>query len=189
MVNMRPLRLIPSAGPQPRQLNPGNATHRWESRLRARSTSPHPAIGFGGQAGLSSPAQAGHNGDAPAIAQAAGEAGKALAAGNLDVALAARDLATQGRRAVKAAASGRRAPATRPGALRDLVEEHLRKFPDAAFTPHQVPGRCEESKRTLTRPSLRGGRSETSIRSENQSGQRAVSGPFRDRERSVTGFR
>ena len=39
---------------------------------------------------------------------------------------------------IKAAASGRRAPATRPGALRDLVEEHLRKFPDAAFTPHQV---------------------------------------------------
>ena len=77
-----------------------------------------------------------------AIAQAAGEAGKALAAGNLDVVLAAleaaRDLAAQGRRAVKAAASGRRAPATRPGALRDLVEEHLRKFPEAAFTPHQV---------------------------------------------------
>ena len=39
---------------------------------------------------------------------------------------------------IKAATSGRRAPATRPGALRDLVEEHLRKFPDAAFTPHQV---------------------------------------------------
>ena len=39
---------------------------------------------------------------------------------------------------IKAAASGRRAPATRPGALRDLVEDHLRKFPDAAFTPHQV---------------------------------------------------
>ena len=76
------------------------------------------------------------------VAQAAGEAGKALAAGNLDVALAAldtaRDLAAQGRRAVKAAASGRRAPATRPGALRDLVEEHLRKFPGTAFTPHQV---------------------------------------------------
>jgi hypothetical protein len=34
--------------------------------------------------------------------------------------------------------SGRRAPATRPGALRDLVEEHLRKFPETAFTPHQV---------------------------------------------------
>ena len=81
-------------------------------------------------------------GTVAAIAQAADEAGKALAAGNLDVALAAldtaRDLAAQGRRAVKAAASGRCAPATRPGALRDLVEEHLRKFPDAAFTPHQV---------------------------------------------------
>jgi hypothetical protein len=51
---------------------------------------------------------------------------------------AAREQAACGRRAVKAAASGRRAPATRPGALRDPVEEHLRKFPDAAFTPHQV---------------------------------------------------
>jgi hypothetical protein len=81
-------------------------------------------------------------GTVTAIAQAADEAGKALAAGNLDVALAAldtaRDLAAQGRRAVKAAASGRRAPATRPGALRDLVEDHLRKFPETAFTPHQV---------------------------------------------------
>jgi len=81
-------------------------------------------------------------GNVAAIAQAADEAGKALAAGNLDVALAAldtaRDLAAQGRRVLKAAASGRRAPATRPGALRDLVEEHLRKFPDTAFTPHQV---------------------------------------------------
>jgi hypothetical protein len=47
-------------------------------------------------------------------------------------------LVAQARRAVKAAVSGRRAPATRPGALRDLVEEHLRKFPGAAFTPHQV---------------------------------------------------
>jgi hypothetical protein len=36
------------------------------------------------------------------------------------------------------AREGRRAPATRLGALRDLVEDHLRKFPDAAFTPHQV---------------------------------------------------
>ena len=81
-------------------------------------------------------------GNVVAIAQAADEAGKALAAGNLDVALAAleaaRDLAAQGRRVIRAAASGRRAPATRPGALRDLVEEHLRKFPGTAFTPHQV---------------------------------------------------
>jgi hypothetical protein len=77
-----------------------------------------------------------------AIARAADEAGRALAAGDLDAALAAleaaREHAACGRRAVKAAASGRHAPATRPGALRDLVEEHLRKFPEAAFTPHQV---------------------------------------------------
>jgi hypothetical protein len=80
----------------------------------------------------------------PALAPAGDttEAGKALAAGNLDAAMTAletaRDLAAQARRAVKAAASGRRAPATRPGALRDLVEDHLRKFPGTAFTPHQV---------------------------------------------------
>ena len=63
---------------------------------------------------------------------------RALAAGDLDAALAAaREQAAGGRRILKAA-SGRHAPATRPGALRDLVEEHLRKFPEAAFTPHQV---------------------------------------------------
>ena len=81
-------------------------------------------------------------GNVAAIAQAADEAGKALAAGDLDAALAAlgaaREQAARGRRAVKAATSGRHAPATRPGALRDLVEEHLRKFPGTAFTPHQV---------------------------------------------------
>lgn len=77
-----------------------------------------------------------------AIAQAADEAAKALRAGDLDAALAAlvaaREQATQGLRVIKAAASGRRAPATRPGALRDLVEDHLRTFPGTAFTPHQI---------------------------------------------------
>jgi len=81
-------------------------------------------------------------GNVLAIAQAADEAGKALAAGDLPAALAALDAAREqaacGRRVIKAAASGRHAPATRPGALRDLVEEHLRKFPDTAFTPHQI---------------------------------------------------
>jgi hypothetical protein len=81
-------------------------------------------------------------GNVLAIVQAADEAGRALASGDLDAALAAldaaREQAAQGRWVVKGAASGRRAPATRPGALRDLVEEHLRKFPDAAFTPHQI---------------------------------------------------
>jgi hypothetical protein len=81
-------------------------------------------------------------GNVLAIAEAADKAGKALAAGDLDAALAALEAAWQqagqGRRVIRAAASGRRAPATRPGALRDLVEEHLRKFPGTAFTPHQV---------------------------------------------------
>ena len=81
-------------------------------------------------------------GNVVAIAQAAGAASAALAAGDLAAALialeAAREQAACGRRVLKAAAAGQRAPATRPGALRDLVEEHLRKFPDVAFTPHQV---------------------------------------------------
>jgi hypothetical protein len=76
------------------------------------------------------------------VAKAADTAGKALAAGDLNAALAAldtaREQAAQGRRVLKAVGRGRRAPATRPGGLRDLVEQHLRKFPDAAFTPHQV---------------------------------------------------
>ena len=79
---------------------------------------------------------------AQAVAQAAEEAGKALTAGDLPAALAAldtaREQAAQGRRVLKAAATGRHAPATRPGALRDLVEQHLRQFPEAAFTPHQI---------------------------------------------------
>jgi hypothetical protein len=88
-------------------------------------------------------------GNVLAITQAADKAGKALAAGDLAAALAALDAAREqaacGRRVIKAAASGRRAPATRPGALRDLVEEHLRKFPGTAFTPHHVGKVLERS--------------------------------------------
>ncbi len=39
----------------------------------------------------------------------------------------------------------RSVPATRPGALRDLVKEQLRKFPGAAFTPHQIGKVLERS--------------------------------------------
>lgn len=46
--------------------------------------------------------------------------------------------AAAGWRVIRAAASGRSTPATRPGALRDLVEEHLRAYPEAASTPHQA---------------------------------------------------
>jgi hypothetical protein len=85
---------------------------------------------------------AGAAGNVAALARAADQAGQALAAGNLDAAMAAldtaRDQTAQGRRVIRAAATGRRAPATRPGALRDLVDDHLRKFPGTAFTPHQI---------------------------------------------------
>lgn len=81
-------------------------------------------------------------GKALAIVQAAEAAGKALAAGDLQAALAdmdtVREQADQGRRVLKAAARGRRAPAVRPGSLRDLVEQHLRKFPGESFTPYQT---------------------------------------------------
>src|SRR5438874_1214367 len=69
-------------------------------------------------------------GCAQVIGQAAEAAGQALAAGNLPAALAAMDeahqQATQARRVLRAATSGKRGPATRPGGLRELVEQHLR---------------------------------------------------------------
>jgi len=69
------------------------------------------------------------------IAQAADEAGKALAAGDLDAALAAldaaREQAAQGRRVIKAAASGWRVFAR---ALRALMTNHGRCFvPPTAY--------------------------------------------------------
>ncbi|HXL95717.1 MAG TPA: hypothetical protein VN969_42900 [Streptosporangiaceae bacterium] len=51
----------------------------------------------------------------------------------------AREPADQGSAGAEVRRQGRRAPATRPGGLRDLVAEHLREFPGAAFTP--APGR------------------------------------------------
>jgi len=120
------------------------------STADAGQPAPAPAVGTaeGGEADASTAREpdpavtAEAAGNVLAIAQAADEAGRALAAGDLPAALAALDAAREqaacGRRVLKAAASGRHAPATRPGALRDLVEEHLRKFPGTAFTPHQV---------------------------------------------------
>ncbi len=81
-------------------------------------------------------------GSVAAIAQAADEVGKALAAGNLDVALAAlktaRDLAAQGRRAIKAAASGRRVPVTATGRCATWSMSTCASSPALPFTPHQV---------------------------------------------------
>lgn len=106
-----------------------------------------------------------------AVTQAAEQARQALAAGDLATAQAALDTAreqsTQARRVIKAAAqaaldtarkqaaqaravlnaaSGRgRATGTRPGALRELVEQHLRDHPDTAFTPHQISNALNRS--------------------------------------------
>ena len=45
--------------------------------------------------------------------------------------------AAQARRALKAAIGGRKAPAVRPGGLRDKVLAHLDEHPDKEFTPHE----------------------------------------------------
>ena len=62
--------------------------------------------------------------------------------GDLRAALAGLDeiaeQAAQARRSLKAAIGGRKAPAARPGALRDKVVAHLDEYPDGEFTPHEI---------------------------------------------------
>jgi len=62
--------------------------------------------------------------------------------GDLKAALAGLDeiyeQAAQARRSLKAATSGRKAPAARPGALRDKVLAHLDEHPGKEFTPHEI---------------------------------------------------
>ena len=48
------------------------------------------------------------------------------------------DQAAQARRALKAAIGGRKAPAVRPGGLRDKVLAHLVAHPEDEFTPHEI---------------------------------------------------
>jgi Fic family protein len=48
------------------------------------------------------------------------------------------DQAAQARRELKAATGGRKAPADRPGGLRDKVLAHLVAHPDGEFTPHEI---------------------------------------------------
>jgi hypothetical protein len=76
------------------------------------------------------------------IQSAASAAAIVLTGGNLRAALAGMDeiydQAGQARRALKAAAGGRKALAARPGGLRDKVLGHLRDHPDASFTPHEI---------------------------------------------------
>jgi hypothetical protein len=64
------------------------------------------------------------------------------ASGDLKTVLAGMDeiyeQAAQARRSLKAAIGGRKAPAARPGALRDKVLAHLDEHPDKEFTPHEI---------------------------------------------------
>jgi hypothetical protein len=64
------------------------------------------------------------------------------ASGDLKTVLAGLDeiyeQAAEARRSLKAAIGGRRAPAVRPGGLRDKVLAHLDAHPDAEFTPHEI---------------------------------------------------
>ena len=75
--------------------------------------------------------------------QAAASAAAALAGGgDLSAVRAGLDeiyeQAVQARRAVKAAAGGKKAPAARPGGLREKVLAHLRANPGSSFTPHEI---------------------------------------------------
>jgi len=81
------------------------------------------------------------------VASAATQAAQGLDGGDTAAALAAMDTicatAAQGRRLLRAAASGRKprgttSPAARPGQLRDLVAAHLAANPDADLTPHAI---------------------------------------------------
>ena len=77
------------------------------------------------------------------IRAAADAAGLALtASGDLKTVLAGLDeiyeQAAQARRVLKAAIGGRKAPAVRPGGLRDKVLAHLNEHPDKEFTPHEI---------------------------------------------------
>jgi len=46
--------------------------------------------------------------------------------------------AAQARRAARAAVGGKKAPAARPGGLREKVLAHLRDHPGGSFTPHEI---------------------------------------------------
>ena len=72
--------------------------------------------------------------DAAGLVLTAGEDLKTVLAGLEEI----YEQAAEARRALKAAISGRKAPAVRPGGLRDKVLAHLDEHPDKEFTPHEI---------------------------------------------------
>jgi hypothetical protein len=72
--------------------------------------------------------------DAAGLVLTASEDLKTVLAGLDEIA----DQAAQARRALKAAIGGRKAPAVRPGGLRDKVLAHLDAHPEGEFTPHEI---------------------------------------------------
>ncbi len=83
---------------------------------------------------------AGHIGQIQAAASAAATA--LAGSGDLHAVRAGLDeiyeQAAQARRAARAAAGGKKAPAARPGGLREKVLAHLRANPGSSFTPHEI---------------------------------------------------
>jgi FaeA-like protein len=76
--------------------------------------------------------------------QAAASAAATALAGGADLSAARTSLdeiyeqAAQARRVIKAAVGGKKAPAARPGGLREKVLTHLRDHPGQSFTPHEI---------------------------------------------------
>jgi len=76
--------------------------------------------------------------------QAAASAAATALAGGADLSAARASLdeiyeqAAQVRRAARAAAGGKTAPAAQPGGLREKVLAHLRDHPGESFTPHEI---------------------------------------------------
>jgi hypothetical protein len=140
---------VPAAVPDGNPGDPDTATGpEQDGGESAGDTEPgpgdSPAVGDSGSAGEPpDPALVAEiTGRIEQIQAAASAASTALASGDLRAALAGLDeiydQASQGRRALKAAAGGRKAPAARPGGLREKVLAHLRDHPGAEFTPHEI---------------------------------------------------
>ena len=107
-----------------------------------RQAGDSPAAGDGTETSPDPAVTAEVAGHASQIAVAAQAVTTALQAGDLRAALAnieeACEQASQARRTLKAVTGGKKAPAVKPGALRELVAAHLRDHPAGNFTPHQI---------------------------------------------------